>query len=67
MENNNKPRMRDLAQSYELIKALDADTALSKYALRRIFLGGEVATITVGRRRLVDFNALLKYLSGSTD
>ena len=64
MENNGKPRMRDLEQAYALIKELDSDTALSKYALRRIFLGGEIPTITIGKRRLVNFDALLKYLSG---
>jgi len=67
MENSNKPRLRDLAQAHAMLKELDSETALSRYALRRLFMSGELPTITVGRRRLVDFNALLRYLSGSTD
>ena len=64
MENNNKPRLRDLAQAHAMLKELDSETALSRYALRRIFLSGEVPTIEIGKRRLVNFDLLLKYLGG---
>jgi hypothetical protein len=57
-------KMRNLDRAYAEIKAKDPDTALSRYALRQIFLSGVIKTVKVGRIRLVDMDALNAFLSG---
>ncbi len=58
-------RMRLLKQAYEEIKAADPDTALTMTALRRLVLSGVVPTVYSGRKRFINMNALLTYLSGA--
>ena len=61
----NLARLRTLDEAFAEIKKADPNTCISKYHLRRIFLSGAVPTVTCGRKRLVNFDALLDYLSGN--
>ena len=59
------PRMRLLKQAYAAIKADDPDTALTMTALRRLVLSGVIPTVCSGRKRFINMDALLVYLSGT--
>lgn len=60
---NRLPRLRTLDEAYREIKAVDANSCISKYFLRQLFLSGEVRTVMCGRKRLIDLDALFEYLS----
>lgn len=58
------PRMRTLDEAYAELLKVDADTSLSKYSLRKLVLSGSIPCVEIGHRRLINFDALLLYLSG---
>lgn len=58
-------RMRLLKQAYAEIKAADPNTALTMTALRRLVLSGVIPTVNSGRKRFINMDALLAYLSGA--
>lgn len=62
----NLPRMRLLDEAYSELLQLDPDTAISKNYLRRLSMSGKIPVYMVGRRRLINFDALLIYLNEST-
>ena len=55
-------RMRTLDAAYEMLKAEDPDTAISKYYLRYLMLSGQIPVIRVGCKRLLNYDALLLFL-----
>lgn len=57
-------RMRTLDEAYAELKQLDSGTAVSKYFIRQLALSGAIPTVMAGRRRLINFDGLLAYLSG---
>lgn len=59
------PRMRLLKQAYAEIVADDPDTALTMTALRRLVLSGVIPTVYSGRKRFINVDALMEYLSGA--
>lgn len=59
------PRMRLLKQAYAEIVADDPDTALTMTALRRLVLSGVIPTVYSGRKRFINMDALMDYLSGA--
>lgn len=58
-------RMRLISEAYQEIKEADPNTALTMCALRRIVLSGAIPTICSGRKRFINMDALLDYLSGT--
>lgn len=56
-------RMRTLDECYSELKALDPDTAVSKYFIRQLAISGKIPCIQAGRKRLINFDKLLSYLS----
>ena len=58
-------RMRLISEAYRQIKLDDPKTALTKNALRGIVKRGDVPTIKTGRKTLVNFDALLRYLESA--
>lgn len=46
-------------------KAQDPETALTETAIRRLVRSGEVPSVRVGRKYLVNLEALESYLAGS--
>ena len=58
-------RMRTLDECYNELKALDPDTAVSKYFIRQLAISGKIPCIQAGRKRLINFDKLLDYLSGN--
>ena len=55
-------RMRTLDAAYEMLKAEDPDTAISKYYLRYLMLSGQIPVHRVGCKRLLNYDALLLFL-----
>lgn len=56
------PRMRSLPKAYAAIKELDSETAFSMRALRRMVRSGELPSVTVGNRRLINLDLLFEKL-----
>lgn len=60
-------RMRTLDECFAEIKAMDENTAISKYYIRRLALSGKIPVVMCGRKRLINLDGLIDYLSGSGD
>ena len=61
------PRMRIPVVAFNEIKAFDPDTALTMNGFRRLLRTGKVHTVKIGRKTLVNYDALVAYLTGPTD
>lgn len=59
------PRMRLLKEAAAEIKQLDPDTAVTPYYIRQLALEGKIKSVMAGRKRLINFDDLLQYLSFS--
>jgi len=55
--------MRIIAEAYTELLATDPATALTVSALRKLVNAGDVPSIRIGRKILINFDALLDYLS----
>ena len=56
------PRMRTVPKAYAEIKAMDAGTSFSMRALRRMVRSGELPSVTVGNRHLINLDLLFEKL-----
>ena len=59
----NIPRMRTIDNAYAEIKMLDPNTDFTKRALRRMISTGELKTVKIGNKHLINFDLLLEILS----
>ena len=57
--------MRTLEECYNEIKAMDKNTAISKYYIRQLALSGKIPVVMCGRKRLINLDGLIEYLSSS--
>ncbi len=57
------PRMRTIDKAYEYVLGNDPDTQLSKNAFKKLVLSGEIASVNVGRKKLVNLDLVDRYLS----
>lgn len=60
------PRMRTIEQAFACTQAADADTALTKTALRRLVTTGAIPAVKVGCKYLVDVDGLQDFLAAGT-
>lgn len=58
-------QMRTIEQAYIWLQERDADTALTKTALRRLVTTGQLPAVKVGNKYLVNLEVLETFLSGS--
>ena len=58
-------RMRVLDECYAEIKKLDPDTAISKNHIRQLALSGKIPVVMAGRKRLINLDRLIEYISDS--
>lgn len=56
-------RMRTIDEGYIEIKANDPETSLSKTAWRRLVTSGEIPSVCVGTKRLVNMDMAERYLT----
>ncbi len=54
------PRMRTLPEAAAELKRMDENTAFTLTALRRMTKTGEIPTINVGSKKLINFDKLLE-------
>lgn len=59
------PQMRTIEQAYIWLAERDADTALTKTALRRLITTGQLPAVRVGSKYLVNLEVLEAFLSGT--
>lgn len=57
------PRMRTINEAMELLYQQDPNTAFTKHALRRLIVTDKLPHVMIGRKYLVNFDALVEYLS----
>lgn len=57
-------RMRTAEGALEIIKAADPQTAVTLRYIRRLIAAGTVPHVPVGRKKLINVDALLSYLEG---
>ncbi len=60
------PRMRTVKQAMEELRSIDPRTALTERALRRMIADNDISCISIGRKKLVNFDLLLAKLAGNT-
>lgn len=56
-------RMRTIPKAYEEIKQLDNNTSLTLRALRRMCANGEIPTVKIGNKTLINLDLLISQLS----
>lgn len=56
------PRMRFAQQAYEEIRKDDPNSPISLRMIRTLAASGKVPVVMIGRRRLINYDALLAYL-----
>ena len=59
---HNPPRMRGIKQAIAELRQMDADTALTERALRRLILTHEIPSVRVGKKYLVNMEILTVFL-----
>lgn len=55
--------MRTIPQAYKEIKSADPNSAISMRALRRMVSTGEIPSIAIESKKLINVDLLLEYLS----
>lgn len=61
------PRMRTIDQAAAWLQENDPGTAFTKTALRRLVVTGQLPSVRVGQKYLVNLDLLESYLMGSTE
>ena len=60
---NRKPRMRTIPKAYAEIKRLDPDTDFSMRALRNLVGSGQIPTVRISNKVLINLDLLLDKLA----
>ena len=60
-------RMRTIPKAYAEIKALDPDTNFSMRALRELVRSGQIPTVRISNKVLINLDLLLEWLSCYND
>ena len=58
-------KLRTLAETYNHLKEMDPDTAITANALRRMTVSGNIPCVKVGKKYLIDLDVLFEYLKGT--
>lgn len=58
------PRMRTINEAYKQLKESDPQTAVTPYHLRQMILNNKIPYIKAGKKYLINYDILIKYLSG---
>lgn len=61
------PRMRTIPKAFEEIKRIDPNTCFTLRALRRMVNSGELPTVSVASKKLINLDLLLDRLSCYND
>ena len=55
-------KYRTIQQAYECLKSQDADTAITYHALRKLVVSGQLPSMRVGKKYLIDMELLSDFL-----
>ncbi len=66
MERGTIPRMRTAAKVVAEIKALDPNTEVTEFHIRKLAKDGTVPVVWAGRKALIDLDAVLDLLRNGT-
>lgn len=55
-------KYRTIQQAYECIKALDADTAITYHALRQLVVSGQIPSMRIGKKYVIDLDMLSDFM-----
>lgn len=58
-------QMRTIEQAYKWLAERDTETALTKTALRRLVTTGQLPSVRVGSKYLINLEALEAFLNGT--
>ena len=61
------PRMRTIEQAAAWLLETDPETAITKTALRRLVVTGQLPSVRVGQKYLLALEVLEEYLSGERE
>ena len=56
-------KYRTIQQAFESIKAFDAGTAITYHALRQLVVSGQMPSMRVGKKYLIDLDGLASLLN----
>ncbi len=56
--------MRTIDQAVEWLREFDPETAITKTALRRLVVSGQLPSVRVGQKYLINLEILSEYLAG---
>lgn len=59
-------RMRTIDQAAAYLKQTDPETALTKTAIRRVVISGELPSVRVGNKFLLSLESIEAFLQGNT-
>jgi hypothetical protein len=59
------PRLRTLTETYNYIKGMDNETAITPNALRRMVVSGKIPCVRAGKKYLIDLDVLFEFLKGT--
>lgn len=59
------PRMRTIDAAAAWLRETDPETAFTKTALRRLVVSGQLPSVRIGTKYLLDLDTLEDYLRGS--
>ena len=59
------PRMRTIDQAFAWLRETDPETAFTKTALRRLVVTGQLPSVRIGSKYLIDLDVLAEFLRGS--
>ena len=57
------PRMRTISKAAEELQRIDPDCCLTASSIRRLAKSGQIRTVSIGRRILINLDELERYLS----
>ena len=57
------PKMRLISEAYKQLKIDDPNSAITLNALRCLIKRGEIPSVKIGRKTLINYDVLLEYLS----
>lgn len=60
-------RMRFPAEALEELKREDPDTPVTLHLIRSLLVAGKIPFVPIGRRRLINYDALVEYLANPRD
>lgn len=63
---NTLPRMRTAKAALEELKERDPNTAFTERAIRRLILTGELPSVRIGRKYLINMDCLYSFLYEGT-